>query len=106
MDPAVSTLSTLVAFPTVSSRPTTAIAAYLAERAEAAGFRVEHFQTSEHKSNVVATKGPPGTDGLVLSGHMDVVPVDGQAWSSDPFELVERDGRLFARGAADMKGFV
>ncbi len=82
MEVVVSTLSTLVSFPTVSNRPTTAIAAYLAERAESAGFRVEHFQSSEDKANVVATKGPPGTDGLVLSGHMDVVPVDGQAWST------------------------
>jgi acetylornithine deacetylase len=106
MEAVVSTLSTLVSFPTVSNRPTTAIAGYLAERAEDAGFRVELFQSSEHKANVVATKGPPGTDGLVLSGHMDVVPVDGQAWSSDPFELTEREGRLFARGAADMKGFL
>jgi acetylornithine deacetylase len=106
MDAVVSTLSTLVSFPTVSNRPTTAIAGYLAERAESAGFRVEHFQSSEDKANIVASKGPPGTDGLVLSGHMDVVPVDGQAWSSDPFALVERDGRLFARGAADMKGFI
>jgi len=106
MEPVVSALSTLVSFPTVSSRPTTAIAGYLAERAEDAGFKVELFQSSEHKANVVATKGPAGTDGLVLSGHMDVVPVDGQAWSSDPFELTEREGRLHARGAADMKGFV
>ena len=106
MDPVVSTLSTLVSFPTVSNRPTTAIAAYVAERAESAGFRVEHFQSSEDKANVVATKGPPGTDGLVLSGHMDVVPVDGQAWSTDPFELSERDGKLYARGSADMKGFI
>jgi acetylornithine deacetylase len=106
MDPVVSTLSTLVAFPTVSNRPTTAIAGYLAERAEDAGFEVELFHSSEHKANVVATKGPAGTDGLVLSGHMDVVPVDGQAWSSDPFALTERGGRLFARGAADMKGFL
>jgi acetylornithine deacetylase len=106
MESLVSTLSTLVAFPTVSNRPTTAIAGFLAERAEGAGFRVEHFHSSEHKANVVATKGPQGTDGLVLSGHMDVVPVDGQAWSSDPFALVERDGLLFARGAADMKGFL
>jgi acetylornithine deacetylase/succinyl-diaminopimelate desuccinylase-like protein len=62
MEPVVSTLSTLVSFPTVSNRPTTAIAGYLAERAEDAGFRVELFQSSEHKANVVATKGPAGTD--------------------------------------------
>lgn len=99
-------LSRMVAFPTVSDRPVTELAAFLAERSEAAGFRVERFQTSEHKCNVVATRGPVGTDGLILSGHMDVVPTEGQDWSSDPFVLTERDGRLHARGAADMKGFI
>lgn len=44
--------------------------------------------------------------GIALSGHTDVVPVDGQDWSSDPFQLTERDGRLYARGACDMKGFI
>ena len=44
--------------------------------------------------------------GIVLSGHTDVVPVDGQPWSSDPFKLTEQDGKLYARGACDMKGFI
>ncbi len=58
------------------------------------------------KSNLFASIGPPVEGGLVLSGHTDVVPVDGQAWSSDPFELVPRESRLHARGACDMKGFI
>ena len=57
------------------------------------------------KSNVWATIGPPGVPGTILSGHTDVVPVDGQSWSSDPFRLTERSGRLYGRGASDMKGF-
>ena len=58
------------------------------------------------KANVVSTLGPEEEDGLILSGHLDVVPVEGQPWESDPFQLSERDGVLHGRGTADMKGFV
>ena len=59
-----------------------------------------------HKANLLATVGPQGEDGVVLSGHTDVVPVKGQAWTSDPFALVRRGERLFGRGTCDMKGFI
>jgi acetylornithine deacetylase len=58
------------------------------------------------KANLYALIGPTVPGGIVLSGHTDVVPVDGQPWDTDPFALVERDGRLYGRGTADMKGFV
>jgi acetylornithine deacetylase len=58
------------------------------------------------KSNLWATVGPEEVPGYILSGHTDVVPVDEQHWSSDPFTLTERDGRLYGRGATDMKGYV
>jgi len=58
------------------------------------------------KSNLIATIGPADPGGVVLSGHTDVVPVDGQAWSSDPFKLTLRDGRYYGRGTCDMKGFI
>ena len=58
------------------------------------------------KANLYATVGPDKAGGIVLSGHTDVVPVDGQDWSTDPFEVVERDGRLFGRGTCDMKAFI
>lgn len=58
------------------------------------------------KANLVATIGPAVAGGVVLSGHTDVVPVEGQPWSSDPFALVEREGKLFGRGSSDMKGFI
>ena len=58
------------------------------------------------KSNLIATIGPDIEGGIVLSGHTDVVPVDGQPWSSDPFTVTERDGRLYGRGTCDMKGFL
>ena len=57
------------------------------------------------KANLFATVGPEGNGGVALSGHTDVVPVDGQDWASDPFTVVERDGRLYGRGTSDMKSF-
>jgi acetylornithine deacetylase len=67
--------------------------------------RLVHDETGA-KANLFATIGPADRPGLVLSGHTDVVPVDGQEWGSEPFALVERDGRLYGRGTCDMKGFV
>ncbi|MBS0332843.1 MAG: acetylornithine deacetylase, partial [Proteobacteria bacterium] len=58
------------------------------------------------KSNLLATVGPNVAGGAVLSGHTDVVPVDGQPWSTDPWTVVEKDGRLYGRGTCDMKGFL
>src|SRR3569623_347421 len=58
------------------------------------------------KSNLLATVGPQVEGGAVLSGHTDVVPVDGQPWSTDPWTVVEKDGRLYGRGTCDMKGFL
>ena len=58
------------------------------------------------KANLFATVGPALAGGVVLSGHSDVVPVEGQEWSSDPFTIRESDGRLYGRGTADMKSFI
>ena len=59
------------------------------------------------KANLFATIGPDGEGGVVLSGHTDVVPVDGQPWTTDPCTLTEKDdGNLYGRGTCDMKGFV
>jgi acetylornithine deacetylase len=105
----VADLARLVAFDSVSSRPMADLAGYVAERCADLGFRTELFPDAHHpgKCTVVASIGPEtGTEGLVVSGHLDVVPTEGQPWTSDPFRLTERDGRLVGRGAADMKGFV
>jgi acetylornithine deacetylase len=64
------------------------------------------FDETGQKANLYATLGPPGLGGIMLSGHTDVVPVDGQDWHSDPFAVIENDGRLYGRGTADMKSFV
>src|SRR6202789_1188525 len=67
--------------------------------------RLTH-DASAKKANLFATLGDSPKPGLILSGHTDVVPVDGQDWDTDPFAATERDGKLYARGSADMKGFI
>ncbi|MCB2140469.1 MAG: M20/M25/M40 family metallo-hydrolase, partial [Rhodobacteraceae bacterium] len=80
---------------------------FLADRLGAAGARVEvHRDPAGTKANLFATIGPERAGGILLSGHSDVVPVADQDWTSDPFEMVERDGRLYGRGTCDMKGFI
>lgn len=74
-----------------------------------AGFGVASelvYNEERSKANLFASIGPQGLAGIVLSGHTDVVPVDGQPWTVPPFELTERDGKLFGRGTADMKGYI
>lgn len=102
-------LGTLIAFPTVSNRPLDALAAWLSERMAKLGFRIETFVDPHHphKCSLVASIGPQRGDGsgLVISGHMDVVPTEGQPWTSDPFALTRRGDTVYGRGTADMKGF-
>jgi acetylornithine deacetylase len=100
-------LEQLVAFDTTSHFSNLAliewVEAYLAQH----GVGSRRIASADAiKANLLATVGPPGEDGVVLSGHTDVVPVTGQAWTSDPFALVRRGERLFGRGACDMKGFI
>ncbi|CAM5189555.1 Acetylornithine deacetylase [Castellaniella defragrans] len=74
-----------------------------------AGFGIESHLIPgprEHRSNLFATVGPQVTGGVVLSGHTDVVPVDGQPWETDPFIVTEKNGRLYGRGTSDMKSFI
>lgn len=100
-------LSDLIAFPTISADSNLAMIDYLSNRLEDCGASVDVFHDeSGRKANLFATLGPDTDGGIVLSGHSDVVPVLDQDWDSDPFEMVERDGKLFGRGACDMKGFI
>jgi len=100
-------LADLIAFPTVSHAPNRAMIDALADRLEAAGARVEIFESEEAgKANLWATIGPEREGGIVLSGHTDVVPTEGQDWASDPFEMRDDGERLFGRGSCDMKGFL
>lgn len=103
----VALLGELIAFPTVSELSNLDMIAYLAHRLESCGASVDIFHDETgHKANLFATIGPEIDGGIVLSGHSDVVPVAEQNWTSDPFEMVERDGNLYGRGACDMKGFI
>ncbi|HEY8579582.1 MAG TPA: acetylornithine deacetylase [Beijerinckiaceae bacterium] len=103
---AIGILERLVSFDTESSKSNLALVAYVEDLLRAQG--VPHVvvpNAAGDKAAVFATIGPWRDGGVVLSGHTDVVPVAGQAWSSDPFVLRRADGRLYARGAVDMKGF-
>jgi len=107
MTATVALLEELVGFDTVSSRSNLALVERVADRLGSAGARIRlSHDDSRSKANILASFGPRAPGGVVLSGHTDVVPVDDQTWSSDPFALTERDGKLYGRGAADMKGFV
>ena len=64
------------------------------------------YNEDRRKANLWATIGQGNNKGIVFSGHTDCVPVDGEIWKTDPFTLTEVDGRLYGRGAADMKGFI
>ncbi|MGV6849921.1 MAG: acetylornithine deacetylase [Marinibacterium sp.] len=99
-------LDRLIAFPTVSRDSNLALIDWV--EAYLSGQGVEcHRQYNEtgDKAGLFAHVGPWQEGAVVLSGHTDVVPVDGQDWASDPFQMVERDGRLYGRGTCDMKGF-
>jgi acetylornithine deacetylase len=97
----------LVSFDTTSAKSNLAliesVAAYLSNHG--VPFRLTH-DDARAKANLYATVGPKVPGGVVLSGHTDVVPVEGQAWDSDPFGVVERGGKLYGRGTADMKSFI
>jgi len=100
-------LERLVGFPTVSRDSNLDLIGFVQEFLDGHGVRSQRYASADgRKANLYATIGPDDRGGVLLSGHTDVVPVDGQAWASDPFALVERDGRLYGRGAADMKGFL
>lgn len=100
-------LERLVAFPTVSRDSNLALIGFIRDYLADHGVASELFLNAEGtKANLFATLGPTDRGGVVLSGHTDVVPVDGQAWTRDPFRLSESEGRLYGRGTADMKGFI
>ncbi|MES2816486.1 MAG: acetylornithine deacetylase [Pseudomonadota bacterium] len=100
-------LDRLLAFDTVSSKPNMALMDYVRSLLQGAGLRVKLVpDPAGGKANLFASTGPEAGGGVMLSGHTDVVPVEGQVWTKPPFALTEADGRYYGRGAADMKGFV
>jgi len=100
-------LAQLIAFNTVSRESNLALIEFIRDYLAEFGVECELlFNAERTKANLFATLGPRDRGGVALSGHTDVVPVDGQAWTVDPFNLSERDGRLYGRGTADMKGYL
>jgi len=100
-------LRRLVGFDTVSRKSNLAAIDFIRDYLDGHGIGSRlTFDDAGGKANLFATIGPPDRPGVILSGHSDVVPVDDQEWSSDPFILREADGLLHGRGAVDMKGFI
>lgn len=100
-------LARLVGFATVSRDSNLELIGFIRDYLARHGVDSELIYNPQRtKANLFASIGPSDRGGVVLSGHTDVVPVDGQAWSVEPFVLSERQGRLYGRGTADMKGFI
>lgn len=101
-------LAKLVSFPTVSRDPNLPLIDWVEEYLASHGIESQRHpkpEEPETKAALFAHVGPMVEGGVILSGHTDVVPVDGQEWDSDPFTLTERDGKLYGRGSTDMKAF-
>lgn len=99
-------LSDLIAFDTTSSKSNLALIDYVVDYLQEHGVQATVLKSeSQPKANMVATIGPNVPGGVVLSGHTDVVPIEGQNWSVPAFDMTEQDGKLYGRGTCDMKGF-
>lgn len=100
-------LERLVGFDTTSRRSNLELIVFVEDLLRPLGAQIQRVGNADgSKANLIARIGPDADGGVLLSGHTDVVPVDGQAWTSDPFVLARRDGRLYGRGTADMKAFL
>ena len=100
-------IKTLIAFDTTSRESNLELIDWVRNYLDGLGVRSHlTFDDDERKANLYATAGPLDRGGVMLSGHTDVVPVDGQNWDTNPFGVVEKDGRLYGRGTCDMKSFV
>ncbi len=105
--PSEALLARLVAFDTVTLQPNLALIEAVRELLAAHGIASTLVRSEDGtRANLHASVGPADVPGVLLSGHTDVVPAAGQAWTVPPFALTERDGLLYGRGTADMKGFV
>ncbi len=100
-------LSRLVHFDTTSHKSNLALVGFVEDYLAQHGVASHLVPNADaSKASLYASIGPAGVPGVALSGHTDVVPAEGQTWSSDPFVLTQRAGRFYGRGAADMKGFL
>src|SRR4051812_16034100 len=97
----------LVAFDTTSRGSNLELIGFVRDYLDRLGVASELVHSEDgRKANLYATLGPDDVGGIMLSGHTDVVPVDGQDWHSEPFAIVEKDGQIYGRGTSDMKSFI
>lgn len=103
----VELLKKLIAFPSISLTPNLALIEYVQQLLSEAGIQSTIIRdASGTRANLFASTGPTDIPGIVLSGHTDVVPVEGQAWDTPAFEAIEKNHKIYGRGSSDMKGFV
>src|SRR5262245_44859890 len=97
----------LIGFDTTSRNSNLELIGYVQDYLKGHGIEsmLVHDETGK-KANLYATLGPKDRPGIALSGHTDVVPIDGQEWSTDPWKVEQKDGKLYGRGTCDMKGFI
>lgn len=106
-DTSIELIERLIAFDTTSRESNLELIAFVQDYLNGLGVDSRLVHNAEGtKANLYATVGDAGKSGVMLSGHTDVVPVDGQEWDTDPFRATRKGGRLFGRGAADMKSFI
>lgn len=103
----VELLSKLIAFDTTSYKSNLEFILFVKDLFEQNNIKVElNFNIEQSKANLLASVGPLDQAGILLSGHSDVVPVEGQQWDTPAFEAIQKDAKIFGRGTADMKGFL
>lgn len=107
LERSVNILTDLIGFPTVSADSNLDLIGYAGEILEGLGARAElTYDADGNKANLFATLGPDSDGGFILSGHTDVVPVEGQPWTVDPFRATIGNGNVYGRGSCDMKAFI
>ena len=101
-------LEKLVSFPVLGGESNLSIIHWIKEYIESHGVEANLlFNEEQNKASLHCRIGPAVDGGVILSGHTDVVPVEGQEWHTDPFALIDKgDGKLYGRGSCDMKGFI
>lgn len=100
-------ISKLISFDTTSRESNLELITFIEDYLHGFGIATQRVLNEDgSKANLYATVGPADKSGIMLSGHTDVVPVDGQNWATDPFSVTEKDGKLYGRGTADMKSFI
>ncbi|WP_163121160.1 acetylornithine deacetylase [Acinetobacter portensis] len=103
----IALLSKLIAFDTTSYKSNLDFILFIKELFEQNSIQVElNFNAEKNKANLLASIGPLDQAGIILSGHSDVVPVEGQQWDTPAFEATHKNGNIYGRGTADMKGFL